>query len=345
MIALTTGGPIEDNLALPPLLVTVIANVVSIVGVVWLLLRVGLLPAQSKRRLFPQQIRALAASDLFFHLASTVLCFDNFGGLSWESTKSYELPVCRWCEYFVRFGTNMSLLLELHIAMSFMLQCFRWLRALRAFPALLYLTIPVALLITMLEGMLYTMYQDAFGACILHQADLPSIALFLLTFAVSMVAYVVAACKARGCSQAVEARCWRRAAHYPLCFLVTQVGMIYVLCRAGPDVSPKQEVKVVIAITLQNLGGFANTLTYALQSRYAAKLQRRDALAGRSARAGAAGGDRTNFMSFEARFGGVMVEEILPASVQDSSMSWSDESGSTPQSACLDGVEAAVTLC
>lgn len=321
MEALATASPaIDDYLAVPGLLITVTANIVSIVGVVWLLQRCSKLPPQSKKRLFPKQIRALAASDLVFHLASTALCVDSFGGLSWKP--SLGLPVCRVCEHFVRFGTNMSLLLELHIAMSFTLQCFRWLRALSVFPALVYLTIPVALLITVLEAILYQVTQDTFGACVLDEPDLPSIALFLLAFAVSMMAYVVAACKARGCSQAVEARCWKRAAHYPLSFLVTQVGMIVVIFKASPNISPKQDLSVLIAMTLQNLNGFANTLTYALQSRYAAKLQR-DTLA----RCGDAACGGANVMSFEARFGGVMVEEILPASVQDSSKACSDEYG------------------
>merc|ERR1712100_224279 len=96
--------------------------------------------------------------------------------------------------------------------------------------------------------------------------------LLLGCFAMSCASYAATLVQAHICPESVARHCWWRAGSYLLSFILTQ-SLIVVVCFTKRS---NRDALQILAVTLQNLTGFANMLTYALQSRYAAKLLRHE---------------------------------------------------------------------
>lgn len=139
----------------------------------------------------------------------------------------------------------------------------------------------------------------------------------LICFCGTLAAYAALLCRARSAGDQVVRRSWRRAAVYLLNFLLT-FGPMVVARATGESTST---IFHVIARMCLHANGLANAATYFFQSRYA-----------RSAefdhRAGRLEG------SFEVRFGGVFVEDLMNCSrascLDLESSGWSSDSGRCP---------------
>lgn len=302
----------ESDVHYAGLIPTLTANLLSILGCLWLLVRVQRMSSITRRRLFPRQVRMLAASDLVFHLSSAFVDIVGFSGNS-------NIKLCYLSENLIRFGTNSSCLYELHLAVSFLLQSAGWPRTAQCMIALLLPVWPVAALLTVVEWFSAHIVQDASQWCDAKSTDYVFVILLAFVFVVCLASYVAAVVVARSWGQAAARRCWWRAAMYPLNFMLTQapkllVHMIF-FRMASNQRRAATDPLIIISDTMQNLNGFVNTLTYWLQSRYAVKLLRKEGVqamfatvAAETSRPAPAPHDA----SFHVRFGGVTLEELLP---------------------------------
>lgn len=224
------------------------ANVLSALACIWLLLRLRLLPVTVRGRLFPQQVKALGLSNALF---ATTECISFF-------MKAYDLspeqdPVLR---LFVGLGFNTALLVELSIAIGFLLQCRRWRRSLRALRSCLWMVWVLGALPAILEvgnpgatRLPLVVHESLLGVCC----------------GCSLVAYCAVLCHARALNDTVKSRCWHRASVYLLNTMITQVPALVV---ATLDDSMRTWWMVELSGALQGLNGAINALTYFLQSRY-----------------------------------------------------------------------------
>merc|ERR1711879_1128539 len=110
---------------------------------------------------------------------------------------------------------------------------------------------------------------------------------------------------------------FRRAAVYPLNFLITYGRMMVVYSN---DSLLRNRVVFSTGATLEFLNGLLNTVTYAMQSRYAAMLWKRyqrdcELRSGQGERSGA--NETALTLSFHVDIGGVDIVEVL-ASVTSS---------------------------
>ena len=219
----------------------------------------------SRQRLFPQQIRALALADIVFSLASSM---NDLGSFSQHKVLKGEW--CNWNLHILRFGTFASVLVELHISLGFAFQMFKCVQLLRFLRGSLVAIIPASLLLTVFAAFAYKIVTSSKGGC-MSKGDKIFPFVLAFTFVVSMCTYGVTAYRACSANEAVARRSWSRAAVYLLNFLVTQ-ALIFLRSTPIAHTFTHTHAFLVLALTMQNLNGFVNALTYAMQSRYASSL-------------------------------------------------------------------------
>jgi hypothetical protein len=231
----------------------------------------------------------------------------------------------------VQFATVVSILVSLHLAMSFLVQilglrCGEW-----CLPKTLPLVWPVGLVVSCLEVLLYPVEHDIDSDwCTQKEGRVDYVFVVLLfgSFVLSCASYVATIVQAHICPESVARHCWWRAGTYLLSFILTQ-SLIVVICFTKRT---NEDALQILAVTLQNLTGFANMLTYALQSRYAAKLMRHaPGVVKRETDIEAGHRD----VSYQVRIGGVTVAEYFTMHGMDASMASSSEGFATLRSSGL----------
>lgn len=306
---------------------TVAANILSIGGCLWLLWRLQKLSPAIRHRLFPRQVRYLAWADLLFHCSSILLDLLDYGVLGSQGT------TCARLMPLVEFASICSLLVSLHLAVSFLVQILGMRCAERVLPMTLPMVWPVGFVVSCLEVVLYPAEDDSHSNWCTQKdgrVDYVFVGLLFGCFVLSCASYVATIVQAHICPESVARHCWWRAGSYLLSFILTQ-SLIVVVCFTKRD---NRDILQILAVTLQNLTGFANMLTYALQSRYAAKLLRHaPGLAKRETDADADVRD----ISYQVRIGGVTVAEYLTMHGIDSTHSSLNSSvGSLRHLSCED---------
>lgn len=244
----------------------------------------------------------------------------DYGSVAIEA--DHGIVLCRYGLGVVRFATSTSALTELHLAMAFLAQCMGWRWSECVLPQLLPVVSILALALTVLESLIYDVAPDSTGWCTQRRPrDLLCVVLLGSCFMTSIVAYIATLRQSWCCPDSVVRVCWRRAAAYPLNFILTQALIIVVIVDSKER--GKKDLLQIAAVTLQNLMGFMNMLTYAMQSRYAVQLlptgTNRKALVCQNIRIPDVS-DKTKSakeVSYRVRIGGVTVCEVLDRSSYD----------------------------
>jgi len=281
----------------------VAANLTSLTGCLWMLRRLRSLPSNVGERLFPLQLRILAIADLIFLLACLPTMMINHQMVP-SFMQDWYGGMCEGLYIVLRFGRNAAILCEVHIAFSFLAKAFRCL-ALQQFASALRVVFIVAAVPTLMSSVQTPFTFDAVGeACgpakWAASADNTSTFMMLACITVCLISYVTVIIRslARGSPLSVQILVFRQAEMYIVNALMTYglVLAIYLNRSLFDNINLR-----VFAFTMENLGGLLNTLTYAMQSRYA------PALSGNHRGAVGAGPSRP---SFRVEIGRTVIEEI-----------------------------------
>ena len=254
------------------LMIRVIACCASFAACASLLIMLSRGAAGIRNRLFPTQLRCLATVDMFFVLsAAPFLMSDAHPNFSPEAMD----VICRWTNVFFTLFRHLSQWMEMHIAVSFALQSFK-VRSLtfmyRGLPCVCAPCLGLTLLSAFLSPWGYDCQESA---CIplnrTEVADPVVVAGFFLCLSVCLSCYLVVVCRSRRRQSpySVQARVCARTEMYISNVLVTY-GPVFVIYLHPSffNIGPLYSVASVFEFS----GGLLNTLTYALQSRYAAAL-------------------------------------------------------------------------
>eukprot|EP00450_Noctiluca_scintillans_P019685 CAMPEP_0194524668 /NCGR_PEP_ID=MMETSP0253-20130528/59919_1 /TAXON_ID=2966 /ORGANISM="Noctiluca scintillans" /LENGTH=259 /DNA_ID=CAMNT_0039369325 /DNA_START=187 /DNA_END=966 /DNA_ORIENTATION=+ len=212
--------------------------------------------------------------------------------------------LCEGLYIFLRFGRNAAILCEVHIALSFVAKAFRFL-ALQQFASALRVVFIVAAVPTLMSAVQTPFTFDLAGSACgpakwAASADNTSTFMMLGCMLVCLISYisVIIRSLARGSPLSVQIMVFRQAEMYIVNSVMTYglVLAIYLNRSLFDNINLR-----VFAFTMENLGGLLNTLTYAMQSRYA------PALSGNHRGAVGAGPSRP---SFRVEIGCTVIEEI-----------------------------------
>lgn len=263
----------DANLSVFLFLLCLQANLCSLGGCCWLVWRLRQHFPNVRRRLFPRQLHSLAFADLFFHTTALVILT-----IDWFPFANLSLAVadtvCHTTYIVFRAARFTCLLHETHIAISFVAQTFRWMSALRILNFhLVWLWVLGALLATYAEWTNPWTYDANNGNCKPARwkwvaSEVSVFVLFACTL-ISVAAYVCVVIRScwRLPPQAVKVRNFRRAASYLLNVVLTYGLVSIAYCRMDLF---RNVGFFAVASVMELYNGFFNSMTYALQSRYAA---------------------------------------------------------------------------
>ena len=243
-----------------------VATGVSLVACTWLLVKLSSDTSSFRSRLFPTQLRWLAVVDIFFALSSLPV-----PGLSTEAHDVY----CQWGQVLFNLFRHLSLWIEIHIALSFALLSFKMRCATLMYRCLPCVCAP-ALVCTLLSAFMFPWTYDRHeGLCLPVRdrkgADPLSVADLSLCVCICSGCYIVVALRSRWRQSpySVQTRVCARAEMYILNVLFTYLPVFLLYLR--PTLLTNAPLNGV-ASACEFSGGLLNTITYALQSRYAAAL-------------------------------------------------------------------------
>ena len=180
--------------------------------------------------------------------------------------------VCRYHMLLVNFSRHVSLWIEMHFAASAVLQVFK-VQALRQLRCALYLIWLPGLLLTLYSSYIEPWtYDPVERECVFGRtADPVDIADVALCICICAGSYVTVVCGSwlQHSPSTVQGRASRKVAAY-LVNAVLTYGLIFA-CYVDGKLFNNLTV-YTIAWIFELLGGLFNTITYAMQSRYAAVL-------------------------------------------------------------------------
>jgi len=231
-------------------------------------------PASVRNRLFPRQIWYLALADLLFVLSDLPQAL--------VAEQVFELPpkiagrVCAWTTTIFKFFRHVALWTEMHIAVSFLLVSFK-VRTWEPLRVSLRLVWVPGLLLASCSALANPWTYDALNHVCAPESWTGSagpldIADFALCLFICAFSHVTVVCRswARHSPGSVQLRATLRAQSYLLDALLTY-GPIFV-CYTNSNLYLNSWCRSV-ADMFELLGGFFNTVTYALQSRYSSALR------------------------------------------------------------------------
>lgn len=244
----------------------------SIVGCIWLLFKLSSLRQSLRGRLFPTQLRCLAVADLIFLFSALPGILVNNQMLTGLGDLTLN-EVCKWSWAGLQLGRHLSLWIEMHIAMTFMVQSARLINSEQCRCFLPVLPLP-CLVLTLFSFWNRPWTFDAVttktcspsswkaSACPVSLADM------ILCMGVCSCCYMVVVHRNRKtqCPGSVQAAGSRRAEMFIVnAFLTyTLVLVVYLDARLYDNIYFR-----TLAGTMENLGGLFNTVTYGMHSRYA----------------------------------------------------------------------------
>jgi len=239
----------------------------SFLACAWLLVNLCRLPSSVRNRLFPKQMRYLAMVDLFFVVSVLPVMLQEEHVL--DLSKDRQAAICTYDMVLLNFFRHVSLWIEMHIAISFLLQSVKVSATKRLLWGLRLIWVP-SLLLTLCSAFVYPWRYDGRmcgPARWSDSADPPTIADFALCVCICAGSYLTVIYKGqRGLSpSSVQRRASRKAGMYMLNALLTYGPVLF--CYTTKKFYSNWNV-VTIAWIFELLGGLFNTLTYAWQSRY-----------------------------------------------------------------------------
>jgi hypothetical protein len=222
-----------------------------------------------------RQLWHIAVADLVFHtfaiaelvmklLATTNMLVAGANTSTWTNS-------CILVDGAYSIGLCTSSILETHLAMSFTATIFRWPRVLNFLRRTLLLVWLLGCLVSLVET--YSEhYSWADGAgCRDDGSDITFTLLYAMCTFLSLISYV--ACLAKVCiashtvGHAVAQRVWDRVSFYILASLVCNL-LWAIRISSEHNIVHTTRALNFLAMVLVCTNGLANTLVYALQSRY-----------------------------------------------------------------------------
>ena len=243
----------------------------SFIACTWLLIHLYRVPANVRNRLFLLQIRYLALADLSFVIASVPAILVGELNLHTDTLDS----VCKYDILLFNFSRHVILWIEMHLGASVVLQFFR-VQAMKPLRCVLYLIWLPGLLLSLYSAFTEPWtYNAKERICVPTNfrgtADPVDIADLALCICVCACSYLTLVCGSwmQESPSSVQGRASRKAAAY-LVNAVLTYGLIFAIYA---DVKLFRNLTLnAIASIFELLGGLFNTITYAMQSRYAAAL-------------------------------------------------------------------------
>uniref|UniRef100_A0A7S1A6R6 G-protein coupled receptors family 1 profile domain-containing protein n=1 Tax=Noctiluca scintillans TaxID=2966 RepID=A0A7S1A6R6_NOCSC len=227
-------------------------------------------PRSIRSRLLPTQLLYLAFSDICFLLASIPSAVVNHH-MTNSVSDHWNGVLCEASVGLLSFWRNVSLSIEMHIAISFALESYRW--RMGMFSRILrFIWIP-SFVSSCCSFLFYPWhYVRLIGACAPRDhafvADPYSILMMSSCICVCTVSYVLVARRSRKreSPESVQGVVSRRVDLYIVNALVTySLTLIVYLDSRLYHVDAVR----LTSFSMENLGGLINVLTYVLQSRYA----------------------------------------------------------------------------
>jgi hypothetical protein len=224
-----------------------------------------------RNRLFPKQLRFLALADLIYLSGGILVMVAPFVPKEWRSNFTW----CNTSYVVLRFGRFVSLLHEMHIAVCFWMKSFR-----SPFLTVCVRVLPwlwvVAFVLTVISASLQPFsYDTDFQACAPNGwengADVVTIGVIAVCVVVCVVSYCHVLLRAfrRQTPGSVIFGVVKRTEMYILNTLLCYTLLLLVYTRHQWFVNADLRT---LAFSLENFGGFLNTITYAMQSRYGAAM-------------------------------------------------------------------------
>lgn len=320
---LMQGSEVQDDLrhySMPPTdaAIVLLATMLSNAGCIYLLRRLLRLTETVQSYLFPRQLYHLAIADLCMQFSSGILsCLDllrTYVGTP-ERTKMIEGILCGGIDPVFRFSRNVSVLLELHIALGFAAQGRLQLSS-QVAQALPWLW-PLGLFIGVMEmAELQHNERNDFGLCPGRpHATWGVIILISFAFVVIVVSNTIVVLRAQAAHSPKLKGNLQRAVAYSISFIIAYLPTLagFSPLYIANDVTETSKWFFTFEYTAESLNGLLNFLTYALQSRYAAIVSSRRSMLLRAPRLNSIASGHYH-MPAEVHFGGVSVMEILPLS-------------------------------
>jgi len=261
------------------LFIVVQAYLCSLVSCLWLVYTLRRKSNTIRGRLFPRQMKSLAIANIVFAVILLILASSNitvYLGSDLNATFRFE---CHWA--FICFipARLVCLLHEMHIAVSFQAQAFRKTLLVHILSwnlSWLWVTgIGLGAISSWLNPWHFSLRA---GTCMPKSwrgnADIMSVVMVIACGFVCVVSYcsvVIRACTERSAvtPAVVNSRNYRRAAMYPLSYLLTYGPILISYCEY--DLFNSYPWFSLFARTMEAYSGFANTIVYFLQSRYASR--------------------------------------------------------------------------
>mmetsp|Transcript_2359 Transcript_2359/g.5660 ORF Transcript_2359/g.5660 Transcript_2359/m.5660 type:complete len:313 (+) Transcript_2359:1-939(+) len=213
-------------------------------------------------------VLSLALSDLGLHFFCMLYIVYTFPTVNQALPLSFKRPYCQSAFFFFRGFRLISVLQELHLAVTFTAQCFRATQAIAALEWGIAGAWGLGSVLAILNAILIPWVPDDDESyCVPENNTLPSIDVAVLVTAATVCcgAYLVALWfAARRAPGTVQRKVFNRTALFPLNFLVTYMLIIVAYTQ---DWVGTEFYKW--AMLLEFLNGFSNTFTYWYTSRYA----------------------------------------------------------------------------
>lgn len=258
-----------------------VGNALSLACSIWLFWKLQHLAGRLRDRLFVRQLSLLTGVDILFHV-SFAFSSTQTDGPVWVTQRMFM-----GCELSsVTFSTVrlISVLVEMHIAVSFLLQALHWGKRGRRHRILKW-CLPLTWIVGIfiggpLEIFFGRWHWDSVGMLCISGTeehtmgqDWTTIVSLITCGTVCLISYVVVLGRSMivEVPGSVQRRYLHKAAWYPLNFLITYLLMI--IAYANLAIMEDQDWKFKLASAFESLSGFLNVLTYAMQSRYATAIR------------------------------------------------------------------------
>lgn len=243
----------------------------------WLLVKLHSDAAGFRNRLFPTQLRYLAFADLCFVLCMLPVVLTEWNVLGFSA--EVLAGVCKWNKILLTFWRHVSLWIEVHLAVSFVFQSMRM-----QCPRFMYVGLPVVyvpcLSLTLVSVFVFPWdYDYRHGVCRparqLPIGDPLSVADNALCLCVCLGCYITVVCRSQRqqSPHSVQLRVWARTEMYIFNALVSYGPMLLMYVH---PILFERDILNAVGAALELYSGFLNTVTYALQSRYARVLTGQD---------------------------------------------------------------------
>jgi len=223
------------------------------------------------RKLMWRQLKQLAAADILFNcfvIADLAVDALSTRGLPFFTTRTSSLvSVCQAVSLVYSTGVYTSLAVEMHLAVCSAAAIFRWTSLLRALRASLACAWPLGLALAVLDVCLVGVTWRFERGCISEGPDIISVVSVLVCVLVSLASYIGSLARACAAGRVVRHRIWHRTQYYLLVVIICCVPNLIRIWTVD-NVFNRNPSLHLLALTLFNLKGLANTLVYAVQSHY-----------------------------------------------------------------------------